>query len=189
MLKEHEKLGFITSVIEKMSNSRPTSISDVKPGDYENDDSLISAYTAVRRIILECFDKAKDENASSTKNSFLRTLYRKTGVKFPRYCATFQLFYYAVKYSRQLMKHIRFTDGPHVNAHTDLSNLRQFALAADELINKKVESKICKGTYQDVLILPIKKPAVLAAKHLYDYSIKTTLKLFSLSNVEQLAKE
>ena len=45
------------------------------------------------------------------------------------------------------MKHIRFTDGLYVNAHTDLSNLRQFALAADELINKKIESKRCKGTY------------------------------------------
>ena len=87
------------------------------------------------------------------------------------------------------MKQIRFTDRLHVNAHTNLSNLRQFALAADELITNKIESKRYKGTYQDVVILPIKKPAVLAAKYLYDYSVKTTLKLFNPNDAEQLAKE
>ena len=65
MLKEHEKLGVITRVIEKMSNKRLNSVSDVKPEDYENNGSLISVHTAVRHIVLEYFDRAKDENANS----------------------------------------------------------------------------------------------------------------------------
>lgn len=138
----------------------------------------------MRRIISQYLDRAKEESIKSDDASLSRILFNKTGVKFPRYCATLQLLYYSIKYCRELIRYIRFDNGLHINKTVDLNNLNEFIVAADHLISEKFRRKKLKGVYNECVIVPIKKPSVLAAQHIYEYSLKTALKLFN-SNVAE----
>lgn len=46
-----------------------------------------------------------------------------------------------------------------------------------------------KGSYKERAILPIKKPAVLAAKYFYDFTVNTAITIFDSSDLENIAKE
>ena len=189
MMKEYKLHRLNLPTVQKISNNRPTTSANAKPTDHEKDDTLISAHTAARRIILQYLDQAKEELLKSNDNSLSRVLFNKTGVKFPRYCATIQLFYYSIKYCRELMKFIRFDNALHIKKNFDVKNLNEFVIAANHLINQKLQQKKMKGTFDDRAILPIKKPSVLAAKHIYDHSMKTAIKLFKTNNMEESSNQ
>ncbi|CAF1377737.1 unnamed protein product [Adineta ricciae] len=189
MVEEHTRHGIDIPMIEKLSNKRPVSIGNAKPADKEEDGKYVSAYTAARQIIHQYLNQTKENSLKSHNNSFLRSLFSKTGIKLPRYCAALQLLYFSIKCCRQLTKHLRFDNGLHINKNIDLNQLNEFVAAADRLIDKKFEQKQAKGTYENRVILPIKKPSVIAGKLLYEYSLKTALNLFNSNDTERFTQE
>lgn len=178
MIQDYKRLGINTPPIKKTSINRPTIIAAPKYLDKEQDESLISSHTAVRRIVHQYINQSKEEALQSDDTSLSRILLNKSGTKFPRYCATMQLLYYSIKYCRQLTKFIKFDNGFHLNRTIDFDNLNNFVIAADHFLTEKFQKKKAKGFFDGKVILPIKKASVLSAKYLYDYSMQTALKLY-----------
>lgn len=189
MIEKSRQEGIQSSPIGKISNSRPASFAESKSIDQESDGTSISAYASIQRFVNEYIVRSNANDMQLNNGAFTRTLYRKTGTKLPRYSAAFQLLYYAMKYCLELTKYVRFSHGLHIDSNVNYSSLKEFISAADDLIVKKFHLKMVKGSHNGRVILPIKKPAVLAAKHLYDFAVHTAITLFDSSDLDNIAKE
>ncbi len=115
---------------------------------------------------------------------YVRTLHRKTGVKLPRYCACMNLLYFAVSWCYEIFDKIDFVAGLHASKKKLDA---EFLIAAEELVNQKIEQMPKDSQQQPILIIP--RTVVIAATKLYNFTKSSCIELFSCNGIERFAIE
>ncbi|CAF3467600.1 unnamed protein product [Rotaria socialis] len=154
---------------------KPTSV------ELEADGSYISASGVVCQYIEDDLNAA---NLSKDSKQYVRALHRKTGVKLPRYCACMNLLYHSISWCYEILDKINFVAGLHAS-NQELDT--EFALAAEQLVRRKVEQMPKDSQGRPIMFIP--KKVVLAAIKLYNFTKQSSIDFFSCDGVERFAIE
>jgi len=176
-----------------MVTLKPGIVVPAQETDRENDGTLLSACSAMCRIINFGHNKSLQANKDeiSTFTPLQRAFQRKSGNKLARIGALCFIISYAIKICNECINAVRFGDGLFLKEHIDdqqYNTLCIFLNEAKAVIDRKMSDAPKYGNAHRPLIV-INKAAVHSAELLYRYTACTTDALFDDSSIQTSSNE
>lgn len=166
-----------------MSLLKPNIIIPMEKNDEEQDGSILSPYSAIRRIIDSEYQKSLQimVNGDPLYTPLQRAFQRKSSNKLARIAGLCQAISYAIQLCTECINMVRFGDGLYLKEYIDneeLTWLQKFHNTANELIKRDMLNAPKYGSDKRPVLL-IGKAAVHSSQMLYQYNDATSSALFS----------